>query len=92
MTQAEHTEAFEKALLSYAEMCYSVALTLTRNPVDARYLTRDVLVETWHLNDYAYDKKNIKKRLLTMLRAKFKEDYCAPEHGPSKCVALAHRR
>lgn len=92
IVQAEQMEEFEKTLLSYTAMCYSVALTLTRNPVDARYLTRDVLVETWQLNDYTHDMKNIKTRLLAMLRAKFKEDYCTPEPDPSKSEAPSHRR
>jgi DNA-directed RNA polymerase specialized sigma24 family protein len=89
--QAKQVEEFEQTLLSYAEMCFSVALTLTRNPVDAHYLTRDVLIAIWHRNDHTYDKKNIKKSLLTMLRAKFKEDYCTPGHGPGNCAEMAQR-
>lgn len=91
MIQAEHTEAYEQVLLSYTAMCYSVALALTRNPVDAQCLTRDVLIEIWHLNDHEHSKSDIKKKLLTTMREKFKGDYLETRHGLGNQAALAER-
>jgi DNA-directed RNA polymerase specialized sigma24 family protein len=75
MKQAEHAEAFEQVLISYAEMCYSVAFALTRNPHQAQDLARHVLTWAWHLGDSADVEKGIKKRLLNVLRERFLQDY-----------------
>lgn len=69
--QAKHAEAFEQVLLSYVEMCYAVARTLTRNPDDARDLTQEVLIWAWHLRDSADVTMNIKTTLLIELRKRF---------------------
>jgi len=76
MKQAKHAEAFEQVLLSYAEMCYTVARALTRNPEDARDLTRQVLISAWHLRDSADATVDVKRKLLIALRKKFLQDYC----------------
>ena len=76
MKQAEHAEAFEEVLLSYAEMCYSVAFALTRNPHRAQDLARHVLTWAWHLRDSAHGEKDIKKKLLEVLRERFLQHYC----------------
>lgn len=72
--QAEPAEVFEQVLLSHAEMCYSVALALTRNPERAQELARQVLTGAWHLRDSAQSRDNIKKKLLTALRQRFLQD------------------
>ena len=74
--QAKRAEAFEQVLLSYAEMCYSVALALTRNPRRAQNLARYVLTWAWHLRDSAHSKKDIKRKLLEVLRERFLQHYC----------------
>lgn len=78
MKQAEQADAFEQVLLSHTEMCYSVAFALTRNPVRARNLTRNVLTWAWHLRRSADSGKDIKKKLLTALRETFLKDYRQP--------------
>jgi DNA-directed RNA polymerase specialized sigma24 family protein len=74
--QDKHTEAFEQLLLSYSEMCYSVALALTHNPEDAGDLTREVLICAWHRRDADDATIGIKSQLLTALRKSFLHDYC----------------
>jgi len=81
MKQAEQVEAFEQVLLSYTEMCYSVALALTRNPDRAQDLTRNVLMWAWHLRGSADGEKDIKKKLLIALRKTFLKDYCQAPCG-----------
>ena len=76
MKQAEQAEAFEEALISYAEMCYSVALALTRNPDRAQDLARHVLTWAWTLRDSANGKKDIKTKLRIAVRKRFLKDYC----------------
>ena len=75
MKQAETAEAFEEVLISYAEMCYSVAFALTRNPHRAQDLAKYVLTWAWHLPDSAHGKKDIKKQLLEVLRERFLQYY-----------------
>lgn len=75
MNQLQHAEAFEQILLSYAEMCYSVAFALTGDPDQAQDLARDVLTRAWRLCDHMDDKKDIKKKLLRELRKQFLQDY-----------------
>lgn len=69
--QKEQAHAFERILLSYAEMCYSVALALTGDPKQAQELARDVLTRAWKVCARAEDKKDIKKKLLKELRKQF---------------------
>lgn len=76
MKQAEHAKAFEEILVSYAEMCYSVAFALTRNPHRAQDLARHVLTWAWHLRDSADGGKDIEKKLLKALRDRFLQYYC----------------
>jgi len=76
MKQARLAETFEQVLLSHAEMCYSVALALTRNPHRAQDLARHVLTWAWHLRDSADGEKDIKKKLLEVLRERFLQYYC----------------
>lgn len=76
----KHTNTFEQTLLSYVEMCYAVALALTRNPEDARNLTREALLCVWHLRDRADAQKSIKETLLKVLRERFLQYY---RHTPT---------
>lgn len=87
--QAEQTETSEQVLLSYVEMCYSVALALTRDPNRAEGLARSVLAEAWHLRDTVLDKKDIKRNLLTALRKNFLNDHCRVDTSPSLAGAVA---
>ena len=89
--QTKHTEAFEQMLLSYVEMCYAVALTLTRDPYDANTLTREVLEWAWHLRNRANATKNIKMTLLMAMRQRFIENYRQPVCPPQKHTAIAER-
>jgi len=75
MNQLQQAEAFEQTLLSYAEMCYSVAFALTSDPTQAQDLARDVLTRAWRLCDRMDGKKDIKKKLLRELRKRFLQDY-----------------
>lgn len=77
---AKRTISFEQTLLSYVEMCYGVALALTRNPEDARNLTRETLVCVWHLRDRADAQSRIKETLLKVLRERFLQFY---RHTPT---------
>jgi DNA-directed RNA polymerase specialized sigma24 family protein len=78
MKQTEQVDTFEQVLLSYTEMCYSVALALTRNPGRAQNLTRNVLTWAWHLRGSTDGEKNIKKKLLIAMRKTFLKDYGLP--------------
>ena len=75
---AKQSEVFEQILLSHAEMCYSVALALTRDPDRAQELARHVLTDAWHLRESAEGRAHIKKKLLTGLRQRFLLDRCKP--------------
>lgn len=44
LKQTQQADRFGQLLLSHVDMCYSVALALTRNPYDARNLSREVLI------------------------------------------------
>lgn len=87
----KQTEAFETLLLSYVDMCYAVALALTHNPNDAHTLTRDVLEWAWNRLDRKDAEKNIKMKLLMMMRWKFIEDYRRPRKQYVKQPAIAER-
>jgi len=73
--QAEHTGAFEQGLLSYTEMCYSVALALTRDSHQAQELATRVLTWACQQRDGAHGGKDTKKRLLRELREQFLQHY-----------------
>jgi DNA-directed RNA polymerase specialized sigma24 family protein len=75
MNHSEKPESFEETLLSHAEMCYSVALALTRNPERAQELARSVLTGAWHLRDSVQGSEDLKRRLLSALRRSFVKDY-----------------
>lgn len=68
-------ESFEQVLLSYVDMCYVAARALTRNPDEARNLTREVLVSTWYRQDNRTAGADIKGELLSTLRNKFLQNY-----------------
>ena len=89
--QAKRAEAFEQVLLSYAEMCYSVALALTRNPRRAQNLARYVLTWAWHLRESADAENGIKKKLLKVLRERFLQYYCQVPRMPRNEAVLAER-
>ncbi len=74
--QVKQLEGFEQVLLSYAEMCYSVAFALTRNPRRAQDLARYALTRAWLLRATAAGRKDIKHTLLKTLRERFLEYYC----------------
>ncbi len=76
MKQLEPWETYEEDLLSYAEMCYSVAFALTHNTEDARALAQEVLIWAWHLRGSMNSRKDIKKNLLIKLRKKFLKSHC----------------
>lgn len=71
-----HGEAFEQILLSYAEMCYSVAFALTRHPERAQELARHTLTWAWHRRNGVDAGKDIKRNLLKVLRERFLVHYC----------------
>ena len=91
MKQAEHAEAFEEVLISHAEMCYSVAFALTRNPHRAQDLARHVLTWAWHLRDSADGDKDIRKKLLKVLRERFLQYYCQVPCSLRNHAAFAER-
>jgi len=68
MKHVEQTAVFEQVLLSHTEMCYSVALALTRNPNRAQDLARRVIIEAWQQGDSTNGRNGIKTKLLTALR------------------------
>ncbi len=70
----EQAEAFEQVLLAHAEMCYSVALALTRDPEQAQELAGRVLTRAWCLRNSARGRESIKTKLLTALRGKYLKD------------------
>lgn len=75
MKQTIQSDHFGQLLLSHVDMCYSVAFALTRNPYDARDLSREVLIKAWHLRGDAGAETNIKMKLLTALREEFLQHY-----------------
>lgn len=75
--QAKHTDVFEQVLLSYAEMCYSVALALTRDSRQAQELATRALTWAWHRRDSADAARDIKKTLLKALREQFLQHYAS---------------
>ena len=74
-TQTNQSERFEEVLISYSEMCYSVAFALTRNQHRAQDLTRHVLTWAWHRRNSEDGEKDIKMKLLNVLRERFLHHY-----------------
>ena len=89
MKPSKHVQALEQALLSHVEMCYSVALALTRNPVDARDLTRETLTWAWHVRNGAQSQLGVKMMLLNALRERFLKDHRRVPCSPGNDAALA---
>ena len=88
MKQATQAEVFEQVLLLHTEMCFSVALALTRNPNRAQDLARHVITEAWQQRDSANGRHDIKKELLTALRRRYLHD-CLEAGAVGKEAALA---
>ncbi|MFA6242990.1 MAG: hypothetical protein WC655_18765 [Candidatus Hydrogenedentales bacterium] len=91
MNQAVPAESFEQILLSHVDMCYSVALALTRNPSDAIELTRDVVMWAWLRRDSADGGSRIKRKLLSALRERFLQHYRRTTFSLGNRPALAER-
>ena len=66
---------FEQVLLSNTEMCYSVALALTRNPGRALSLAKETLLWAWPLGEGEWDAGGIKRTLLSELRGRYMRSY-----------------
>lgn len=69
-------ESFERFLLSQVEVCYSAALALTRDPYDARDLTRAAVTNVWYLHDSSRGDSSIVMELLAVLRRRFIAAHC----------------
>ena len=67
----------EQELLSHVEMCYSVALTLTRDPVLGQRLARATLLWAWQRQARmgASADGDIKRTLLKELRRRFLNEF-----------------
>ena len=90
--QDKQLDKYEQILLTNVTMCYAVALALTRNPIYARDLTRDVFLDAWSKKIYSCEQKILKQRLLSMLRAKYKVEYYQPEYDVAKNAELSYVR
>lgn len=77
MRKSEPAESFEQILLDHVNMCYSVALALTRDPYDARELTQEVLTWAWHFRDTENSSAGIKMKLLRALRERSRQQYAS---------------
>jgi DNA-directed RNA polymerase specialized sigma24 family protein len=86
MNQAEQVEVFKQALLSHAEMCFSVAFALTRDPDRAQDLAAHVLTRAWQLRDSVNGRHDVKKTLLTALRKRYLEVGCGVRAGRNDAV------
>lgn len=75
MNTTNQTEAFEEVLLSYTELCYSVALRLTRDPDRAQGLARYTLAWAWQERNKADGTIDIKQKLLQSMRERFLHEY-----------------
>lgn len=80
MKQTKRTEDFESLLLSYVEMCYAVALALTRDPELAQDLARYALAWAWQGRNGVDGKRNIKHKLLMAVRENYLLDH-TPDAG-----------
>ncbi len=66
----------EQVLLSHVEMCYSVALALTRDPILGQRLARATLLWAWQRQATTGDLGgDVKMALLRDLRSRFLKDY-----------------
>jgi len=74
MNKARPVKSFEEVLHGHVEMCYSVALTLTRDPYEAQRLTQGVMTWAWHFVDDSDGEAKIKMKLLTALRTTFRHE------------------
>jgi hypothetical protein len=84
----------EQVLLSHVEMCYSVALALTRNPILGQRLARATLLWAWQNQAAAGElgRGDVKMALLRELRSRFLKEYhpaCSPGAGQTDSVAFA---
>ena len=69
--QAKQRAELEQVLLSYVDMCYSVAFALTRNPHRAQDLARYALTWVGRMRDNVDSRPPIKQELLKELRERF---------------------
>jgi hypothetical protein len=67
----------ERALLTHVEMCYSVALALTRDPVLGQRLARETLLWAWQCQGQmgGLGGDHVKMALLKNLRSRFLHKY-----------------
>ena len=85
----------EDILLSHVEMCYSVALALTRDPARGQRLARETLLWAWRrqAKTGGLGGEDVKMALLSDLRGRFLSDYsaaCPRDPGrPRTACALA---
>jgi DNA-directed RNA polymerase specialized sigma24 family protein len=75
MKQAKSAEVFEQVIISYARMCYSVAFALTRDQKHAEDLAKHTLTWAWNMRDRSDSKKDIKNKLLKIMRERFLQYY-----------------
>lgn len=66
---------YEQLVLEHVDMLYAVALSLTRNPVDAEDLTQNTLVKALRFHEKFREGTYIKAWLLTILRNTFINEY-----------------
>lgn len=84
----------EQMLLSHVEMCYSVALALTRDPILGQRLARATLLWAWQRQATAgaLGGGDIKMALLREMRSRFLKDYypvCAPAPRRTESAAFS---
>ncbi len=87
----------EQVLLSHVEMCYSVALALTRDPILGQRLARATLLWAWQRQAAAGELGggDIKMALLRELRSRFLRDYypaCSADVRQTDTVAFPGKR
>lgn len=87
----KHSETFNEVLLSYVEMCYTVALALTHDRDSARDLAWEVLSEAWHLRDGKEVEADLKSNLLFALRRRFINKYTQNSIRLGNAPALMER-
>ena len=73
---------FERELLSHIELCYSVALALTRNPNRAAELAKETLSWAWQRDAGAWDANSMKMALLSELRDRHLRHDRIVRHSP----------
>lgn len=77
MMKTEPVETFEQVLLAHVDMCYAVALSLTRDAYDAQELAQDVLNWAWYFRDTANGTAGMKMKLLRALRERSLQPYAS---------------